>query len=120
MPDARSTYEDIAVVVYSTEGENAQLARHLVEQAKGMGEVNFPVVIYGLQTVKDDRFPYGLRLDLGDVAVAHNVPILSKRTGNFDVSDPELAKTGFPSKLYSGNRTLYIAHDGLRRVHRSS
>ena len=121
LPDARSTYEDLAVVVYSTERENAQLARHLVEQARGiMEKVDFPVVFYGLQTVKDGSFPDGLRFDLGDLAVAHHVPILSKMTGNFDVSDPELAKTGFPGKLGNGSRTLYIAHDGLRRVHRSN
>jgi len=116
LPDARNTYEDLAVVVYSTEGANAQLAQHLVKQAGGMGKVNFPMVIYGLKTVKDDSFPDGLRLDLGDVAVACHVPILSRDTGNFDASDPELVKTGFPSKLGEGSRTLYTAKDGLRGV----
>ena len=118
LPDGRNTYEDLAVVVYSTTRANSQLAQHLVDQAKRIGQVKFPVVIYGLQTVKDDRFPDGLRFDLGDVAVAYHVPILS-RTGKFDASDPELAKTGFPSKLGSGSRTLYIADYGLRRVFRN-
>jgi len=117
--DARSTYEDLAVVVCSTKETNAQLAQHLVEQARGMGEVKFPVVIYGLQTVKDDRFPNGLRFDLGDVAVAYTVPILSGKTGNFDASDPSLVITGFPGELGSGNRTLYTAKQGLRRVGRN-
>ena len=110
LPDAGITYEDLAVVVYSAKGANSQLAQHLVEQVKGIGgigRVRFPVVIYGLQTVKDDRFPEGLRFDLGDIAVAYHVPILSRKTGRFDASDPELAKTGFPSKSGVGNRFLY-------------
>ena len=118
LPDARSTYEDLAVVVYSIKGANAQLARHLVDQARGMGKVKFPVVIYGLQTVKDDSFPNGLRFDLGDIAVAYHIPILSRGTRNFDAFDPELVKTGFPGKLGDGSRTLYTANDGLRRVSR--
>ncbi len=119
MPDARSTYEDLAVVVYSTKGANSQLAQHLASQLKERGiEVKFPMVVYGLQTVKDGQFPNGLRFDLGDLAVAYHVPILSIETGRFNASDPELAKTGFPSKLGEGNRTLYTAKDGLRRVDR--
>ncbi len=120
LPDAKSTYEDLAVVVYSTRGANAQLAQHLVGQAKERGtEIRFPFVIYGLKTVKDDKFPDKLRFDLGDIAVAYTVPILSKGNGNFNVADPELAKTGFPGKLGSGSRTLYTANDGLRRVGRN-
>ncbi len=84
LPDAESTYEDLAIVVYSANGANAQLAQHLADQAGGIGKVEFPVVIYGLHTVKDDRLPHGLRLDLGDVAVAYHVPILSRDRGNFD------------------------------------
>ena len=64
------------VVVFGVESK-------LVEQAGGMEKVNFPMVIYGLKTVKDDSFPGGLRLDLGDVAVAYHVPILSRDTGKF-------------------------------------
>lgn len=123
LPDAGSTYEDLAVVVYSTKGANAQLAQHLVAQAKERGtEIRFPLVIYGLKTVKDDKFPDKLRFDLGDVAVACYVPILSKYGGKFDASDPELVKTGFPSELGSDSRTsrtLYTANDGLRRVDRN-
>ena len=118
LPDAGSTYEDLAVVVYSIKEPNAQLAQRLVDQAKERGKVNFPVVIYGLQTVKDDSFPDGLRFDLGDVAVAYTVPILSRETGNFDAADPSLVKTGFPSKLGSGNRTLSTEKQGLLRVFR--
>jgi len=121
LPDSKDTYEDLAVVVYSTQGPNAQLAEHLLNQTRGMGEVKTPIVIYGIQTVKDDRFPNGLRLDLGDLAVAYHVPILSKNsknTGKFDAFDPELVKTGFPSKLGQGGRILYAAEDGLRGVYR--
>ncbi len=119
LPDAKSTYEDLAVVIYSTRGANAQLAQHLVDQAKKRSiEIKFPLVIYGLETVKDNKFPDILRFDLSDIAVAYNVPILSKRGGNFETNDPELIKTGFPGKLGSGSRTLYTINDGLRRVYR--
>ena len=120
MPDAKITYEDLAVVVYSAKGANAQLVQHLVDQAKERStEIKFPLVIYGLKTVKDDKFPNDLRFDLGDVAAAYTVPILSRERGNFDPNDPELVKTGFPGKLGDGSRTLYTAKDGLRRVNRS-
>lgn len=116
LPDATTTYEDLAVVVYSLKGANAQLAQHLVDQARRIGEVKFPVVMYGIKTVKDDRFPDGLRFDLGNAVVAYHVPILSRETGSFDTNDPGLVKTGFPSSLGSGSRTLYTAKDGLRRI----
>ena len=118
LPNVGSTYEDLAVVVYSTEGANAQLAQHLADQAKGRGGVKFPLVIYGFETVKDGSFSGGLRLDLSDRAIAYHVPILSEETGRFDASDPELVKTGFPGKLGDGSRTLYTAKGGLRRVGR--
>jgi len=119
LPDSKNSYEDLAVVVYSTKGQNAQLAQHLLNQAREMGEVKTPAVFYGLQTVKDGSFPNGLRFDLGDLAVVYTAPILSKKIGEigkFDASDPELIKIGFPGKLGEGNRNLYIAKEGLRRV----
>ena len=117
LPDAKSTYEDLAVAVYSTKGPNAQLAQHLVSQAKERGmQVEFPMVFYHLKTVKDDSFENGLRLDFDDIGVGYPVPILSKETGKFDSNDPELIKTGFPRELGEGSRTLYTRKDGLSRV----
>jgi len=117
LPDSKNSYEDLAVVVYSTKGPNAQLAQHLVNQARERGKVKTPAVFYGLQTVEDDSFHNCLRLDLGDAAVAYHAPILySNNIGTFDASDPELIKIGFPGKLGEGNRNLYIAKEGLRRV----
>ncbi len=121
LPDAANTCEDLGVVVYSLNGPNEQLAKHLVEQAKERNiKVKFPMVFYGLKTVKDNRFdkPYGLRLDLDDIAVAYHVPILSKDTGSFKSNDSSLVVNGFPSKLGEGDRTLYTAQEGLRRLYR--
>lgn len=119
LPDATRTYEDLGVVVYNLNGPNKELAQHLVNQAKERGvEVKFPMAFYHLKTIKDDRFPDGLRFDLDDIAVAYHVPVLSQNTGNFDANDSELVKSGFPSELGKGNRKLYTAQEGLRRLFR--
>jgi len=120
LPDVASTYEDLGVVVYRLKGPNNKLVQHLVSQAKEIGvEVKFPMVFYHLKTVKDDKFPDGLRFDLDDIAVAYHVPILLQNTGNFDANDPQLVKSGFPSKLGKGSRTLYTAQDDLGRLYRN-
>ncbi len=117
LPDATSTYEDLGVVVYSLNGSNQQLAKHLVEQAKNAGlEVKFPMVFYGLKTVNDDKFPDRVSLDLSDIALAYHVPILSKDASNFKSDDSSLVENGFPSKVGQGDRILYTAKDGLRRL----
>ena len=98
--------EPLGVAVFSLTGPKELLARHLVAQAKERGfETEFPLVFYGLKTIKDDRFPDGLRLDLDEVGgFAYSVPILS-RTGEFEHQDPSLVKNGFPSVLYEGQDT---------------
>ncbi len=118
IPDAKSTYEDLALVVYSLNGPNSELAKHLVAQAKerGLETKEFPIVFYGLKTAIDDKFPNGLRFDLGDSAVAYHAPILSKGTANFDANDPELVRSGLPSELGKGDRTLYTGQNSLRRL----
>lgn len=118
-PDV-TTYEDLGVVVYSLDGANGQLAKHLAGQAKERGiEVKFPMVFYGLKTAKDDKVSYGLRLDLDDITVAYHVPILSKDTGKFKSDDKNLIQNGFPSELGEGDWSLFTARDGLRRLGRS-
>lgn len=120
LSDATSTYEDLGVVVYSLKGPNEQLAKHLVEKARerGMDVGKFPIVFHGLKTVRDNKFPDGLRLDLDDIAVAYHVPILSKKTSSFKSTDSNLVQNGFPRKLEKGYRILYTTNSGLRRIHR--
>lgn len=123
LPDATSTYEDLGVVVYSLNDPNDKLAQHLVNQAKERGvEIKFPMVFYHLKTAKDDKddkFPHGLRLDLDDIAVAYHVPILSNPTSRFKSTYQSLVQNGFPSEVGEGDRTLYTAQEGLRRLYRN-
>mgnify|MGYP001569946050 CR=1 FL=1 len=119
LPDATSTYEDLGIVVYSLNGPNDKLAQHLVAQAKERGvEVKLPMVFYHLKTARDDKFSDGLRLDLDDIAVAYHVPILSNPSSRFKSDDKGLVQNGFPSEVGEGDRTLYIAQEGLGRLYR--
>lgn len=123
LPDAKSTFEDLGVVVYSLKGPNTQLAEHLIEQAKASGmKVQLPMVFYGLKTIIDNiegKFLGNLRFDFDDITVAYHVPILSRQTGKFKATDSGLVQNGFPSELGEGDRTLYTAKNGLRRLIRS-
>lgn len=80
------------------------------------------MVFYNLQTVKDDKFPNVLGFNLDEISVAYHVPVLSqpRRETNFDWNDSELFKSGFPSMVGKGQRKLYTAKDGLRRLVRAS
>ena len=119
LPDAASTYEDLGIVVYSLNGSNDKLAQHLIAQAKERGvETRFPMVFYHLKTAKDDKFPYGLRMDLDDNAVVYHAPILASQTSKFKSDNKGLVQTGLPDEVEEGDRTLYTARDGLRRLHR--
>ena len=96
--DFANTYEDLGIVVHSLDDSNDKLAQHLVAQAKERGvEAKFPMLFYHLKTVKDDKFPDGLRLDLDDNAVV----------------------TEFPGDLAKDGRTIYAVQNGLRRLYRN-
>lgn len=96
--------ENLGIVVFTDSPNN-----HLLNQARERGiPVEFPLVFYHLKTVKDSAFPHGLRFDMDDIGVAYPVPILrEKRKVGFEdaiyffADDPELIRTGFPSKLYT-------------------
>ncbi|MEK6862785.1 MAG: hypothetical protein AABW57_01335 [Nanoarchaeota archaeon] len=116
----RSTYEDLGLTVYPKEGVNSKLWNYLREQLKDKIDLSQPFIITGLMNVvKDENYENSLRLDLNELTEAYNVPILIKETGNFDSEDLELQRTGFPSELREGNRTLYTAKDGVRRLYRN-
>jgi len=107
------------MVVYSLNGPNDKLAQHLVNQARERGvKAEFPMVFYHLKTAMDDKFPDGLRLDLDDNAVVYHAPILSNPTSKFKADNKGLAQTGLPDEVGEGNRTLYTAQEGLRRLYR--
>ena len=120
--DPSSTYEDLGIVVYPKEGANPGLYKHLREQVKTKFKdvsLKKPFIITGLANViRVSDVEYGLGLDLNELTEVYNVPILSKDDGNFSFEDKQLQKTGFPSKLGKGNRTLYTTKDGVRGFNR--
>ncbi|MEK6835265.1 MAG: hypothetical protein AABX61_03320, partial [Nanoarchaeota archaeon] len=123
LTDQTSTYEDLGLAVYSKEGSNPKLWKNLREQVKSnFANVNLskPFVITGLmKVVKDSNYEDGLKLDADELTEVYNVPILNKKTGSFDTKDPQLQKTGFPSKLGKGNRTLYTSDNGVQGFFRN-
>lgn len=119
LSDAASKYNDLGVVVYNLSGPNRELATHLYARRIEIDKkLKLPAVFYGLKTVKDDKFPDGLRLDLDDIATAYHVPILSKGESKLDSNNQGLVVTGFPSQVGEGNRILYAGKSGLRRFYR--
>lgn len=120
--------EDLGVVVYSLSRNpltrimsnsypDDKNARHLVEQARAHGiKVEFPMIFYNLITVKDDKYLWGLRLDLGEHSGAYHTPVLRQGSGYFDHDDRKLAPTGLPSKVFQEprGRKLYTDKRGLR------
>jgi hypothetical protein len=117
--DPNSTYEDLGLIVYPKEGTNPKIGKYLREQVKSDFKgvkLDKPFIITGLMNVvKNDRYEYELRLDFNELTDVYNVLVLSRETGKFDSKDLRLQKTGFPSKLGKGNRTLYIGNNGVRR-----
>ena len=126
LTDPTKTYEDLGLSVYPKEGYNPVLWKHLREQVKShfkdSVDLKLPFIVTGLMNViKDDKFEYGLRLDyIPELTQMYNVPILAQEEiDSFSSEDPELQRSGFPSKLGEGNRTLYTANTGARRFIRS-
>jgi len=106
--------ENFGLVVYLKEAykNKLKLWQHLREQVKGMVDLDIPFVIEGLSAiVQDDNYENNLRVDLGELSKVYNVPILNLGIGLFDLDDPELQKTGFPSKLEDGLGILNANRD---------
>lgn len=127
LTDPRETYEDLGLVVYPKKGHNpvSWKNQRKIAQTHFKDSINLsiPFVATGLmKPVRDDSFEYGLRLDyIPELTLMYNVPILTQswNTNTFSSEDPELQKTGFPSKLGEGNRTLYTANTGVLRLYRN-
>lgn len=119
--DLTAVNENLGIVVYCTDkGWDQRLAIHLIEQAKASGiDVEFPMVFYNLNVVKDDKFD-GFRLDFADNGVAYHVPILKEGTGYFSPHDVGLVKTGFPSKLKTRGRKFNNFPAGIGWIYRGA
>lgn len=116
----RGTYEDTGLVLRSEEdgdySKNTLLARDLAKQVKERGielSPKNPVMIplTGLELENADN-DYNLKFRLREDAEIYNAPILNEKNGNFSSEDID-GKTGLPTKLGEGNRTLYTRGSGL-------
>jgi len=119
--DPREFYEDLGLAVYPKQGSNPILWRHLRDQIQSDfkdADLSQSIVIAGLsKIVKDNEYENGLRMDLGELSKIYNALVLNKE-GNFGSADPELQKTGFPSKLGEGSRKLCAGNSGVCRLNR--
>jgi hypothetical protein len=119
--DLSGTYEDTGLVLRTDGNPNSYLAGNLMKQVKerlGKG-TKMPVMIpfYGMELVKDQDSPRGLAFKLKDDAEINYAPILNKSNGsNFNSEDID-AKTGLPTKVGKGNRTLWTIDSGLSRLY---
>lgn len=118
--DLSGTYEDTGLVLRTDGNPNSYLAGNLMKQVKErLGKkAKMPVMIplYEIGLVKDQDSPYGLAFKLKEDAEINYAPILNKPTGsNFSSGDID-AKTGIPTKVGKGNRTLWTRDSGLSRL----
>jgi hypothetical protein len=115
------TYEDTGLVLRTNGDPNSYLAENLMKQVKdrlGKEAKMMPVMIplYGMGLVKDQDSPHGLAFKLKEDAQIIYAPILKKSSGsNFNSEDID-AKTGLPTKVGKGNRTLWTRDSGLSRL----
>ncbi len=118
--DLLGTYEDTGLVLRTVGNPNSYLAVNLMKQVnERLGKkAKMPVMIplYGLGIVKDQDSPHGLAFKLKDDAEINYAPILSKsNNSNFNSDDIDI-KTGLPTKVGKGNRTLWTRESGLSRL----
>ena len=119
--DLSGTYEDTGLVLRTDGNPNSYLAGNLMKQVKerlGKG-AKMPVMIpfYGIELVKDQDSPHGLAFKLKDDTEINYVPILNKsNSSNFNSEDID-DKTGLPTKVGKGNRTLWTRDSGLSRLY---
>lgn len=107
-------YEDSALVLRSEGSPNAYLAKDLAKQIRANQNLKFPVMIplTGLALREDSQSDYRLAFDLKDGAEVIYSKILNKNTNQFSSENVD-EKTGLPTKLGSGDRTLYTRDSGL-------
>jgi hypothetical protein len=118
--DLSGTYEDTGLVLRTVGSPNSYLAVNLMKQVnERLGKkAKMPVMIplYGMGLVKDQDSPHGLAFKLKDDAEINYAPILNKpNNSNFNSEDID-TKTGLPTKVGKGNRTLWTKDSGLSRL----
>lgn len=119
--DLSRTYEDTSLVLRTEGNPNSYLAGNLMKQVKDRfgKKVKMPVMLplYGFDIVKDQNSPYGLVFKLKENAEIHYAPILNK-SNNSNFKDID-SKTGLPTKVGEGNRTLWTRDSGLSGLYLS-
>ena len=111
------TFEDLGFTVKPRNIKyNPRLCNDLIQQVKAdFPNVNSeePFIVTGLPHITEhDDYENGLKVDLNELTIVYNNPILNQPTGNFDSNDPGLLRDGLPSKLGEGVRTLYNSDVG--------
>lgn len=119
----RGTYTDTALVLRTEEdqdrSDNTYLARDLADQlrkrgAKNVGKVPIVVPLQDVTVRRDASSKYGLAFDIDEGAQYFEAPIL-KKGGQFDTKEID-PKTGLPTQVKGGDRTLYTRNSGLSRL----
>lgn len=107
--DLRGTYEDAALVLYSTEGANQYLAENLFKQ---IGRPKLPLVIplKDLDLIKDDSPNLGFHV-LDDEGIVY-APQLTAENNRRRFTQTD--QNGLPIFDENGAKTAYTASDGLR------
>ncbi len=117
LPEAGSAYYDLGLVM-DFSGRNHDLALRLYEQLPAAEKTleRLPSVLTGLRTVRCDLGNYGLGFDYTKNSILRTAKILQKPTDRFNADDPELVRSGLPSRLGEGTRTLYTAEQSKPRL----
>lgn len=109
LPNQGEVYFVLAAVL-DFSGRKHELAVLLYDQIPSKNLDKLPGIILGLKSVKSDIGQYSLAFEYTANSYLRHAPILNQKTGSFQTSDYELVKTGLPSKLGDGKRTLYTAN----------
>jgi len=108
LPEQGSVYYDLGLTL-DFSGKNHELAFALYEQLPDKNLDLLPSVMLGLEPKKSNIGDYGLEFIYGINSQLRHSPILSEETGNFKDDNVSLIKTGLPSILGEGARTLFTA-----------
>jgi hypothetical protein len=118
LPDATTTYNDLGAVIHFN-GDNHDIAKRFYEALSPEEKdlERFPATLVGLGVERTDSGDYeGLILVPTAYMLVRSAPVLSGKSGNFGDDNPELLRTGVPSKVGKGDRYIYVAGQRKRTV----
>jgi len=98
LPEQEQAYFDLGLVLDFSRA-NHDLALDVYQQLPERNLGTLPAVLLGLEPKKSDIGDYGLGFVYGVNSQLRHSPILTQKTGFFEPDDPELVRTGLPSKL---------------------